>query len=418
MNKGLSLCAIILLFFACNKSSNTTTETDIVKNNFDFASTQLEYALEELKLTIANESEASIHERAINNWSELTNPRSLEPTGELTAVPSKDWCSGFFPGELWFMYEYTKNDKWKNLAHRQTIIIEREKMNNRTHDMGFKMYCSYGQGYRLTNDSVYKNVLIESAKTLSTRFNPTVGCIRSWDFDTHVWDYPVIIDNMLNLELLFWATKATGDSTYYKIAESHAKTTMKNHFRANSSCYHVIDYNPQTGEVRKRNTHQGYSDESSWSRGQVWAVYGYTMMYRETRNKDFLEQAKRTNEFIFSNKNLPEDLIPYCDFDSPKIPNESRDASAAACLASALYELSTYDKENAKTHLDRANTIIENLTKNYRSELKQNKGFLLLHSTGSAPHNSEIDVPLVYADYYFLEALLRKQKLEQTGKIY
>lgn len=411
MKKIILASALVISLTACNNTRDNAPK-DIIQENFEFASKQLTFALDEMKKAVEHESDSSIHVRNENGWSELTNPRSLEPDGSLLMVPSKDWCSGFFPGELWYMYEYTKDDKWKQLAHRQTIILEREKYNGKTHDMGFKMYCSYGNGLRLTNDTTYRNVLVESAKTLITRFEPKVGCIRSWDFGKEKWDCPVIIDNMLNLELLFWATKATGDSTYYNIAVSHAETTLKNHFRPDYSSYHVVDYDAATGQVRQKNTHQGLNDSSAWSRGQAWAIYGYTMCYRETGKIEFLEQAKHIANYIFSHKNMPEDLIPYWDFDATEIPNEPRDVSAATCIASALYELSTFDKENAELHLKRANTIIENVTKSYRSKLYDSKGFLLLHSTGAKILNFEVDAPLVYADYYFLEALLRKQKIE------
>ncbi len=407
------------LLILCVFVPSCSKTTDIVKENFDFAGKQLTCALEEMKPAVENESDASIHQRAENNWSELINPRSLEEDGSLIMVPSKDWCSGFFPGELWYMYEYTKDEKWKKAAHHQTILIEREKNNGRTHDMGFKMYCSYGNAYRLTKDTIYRNVLIQSAKTLATRFNPVVGCIRSWDFgkmrwenpDEIDWDFPVIIDNMLNLELLFWAAKETGDSTYYNIAVSHAETTLKNQFRKDYSCYHVVDYDSKTGQVRQKNTHQGYNHESAWSRGQVWALYGYTMCYRETGKPEFLEQAKHVANYIFTHPNLPKDLIPYWDYNAPEIPNEPRDVSAATCTASALYELSSLDKENAAKYIQWADQIIENITKNYRAELRTHKGFLLLHSTGCKPLNFEIDQPLVYADYYFLEALLKKSRI-------
>ena len=401
--------AISLSFtVACKKESK-----GIVADNFEFAGKQLTYALTEMELAIKSESEKSISTRSNNGWSELTNPRSLEPDGSLIMVPSKDWCSGFFPGELWYMYEYTGDEKWRQLAHHQTIILEREKYNNRTHDMGFKMYCSYGNGYRLTKNENYREVLIQAAETLITRFNPTVGCIRSWDNVRDHWTFPVIIDNMLNLELLFWASKETGDSKFRDIAISHAETTMKNHFRPDYSSYHVVDYNPETGEVIVKETHQGYNHESSWSRGQAWAIYGYTLCYRETGNPEFLEQAKRIAEYIFTNPNIPPDLIPYWDYNAPDIPNEPRDASAAACTASALYELSVLDAENKDKYLRWADTIIENLTNNYRAELNSHKGFLLLHSTGGKMLNFEIDVPLVYADYYFLEALIRKDKIQK-----
>jgi hypothetical protein len=291
-------------------------------------------------------------------------------------------------------------------------------MNGSTHDMGFKMYCSFGNGYRLTQNEHYKEILLQSARTLSTRFKPKAGIIRSWDHNRDKWQCPVIIDNMMNLELLFWATKESRDSTFYHIAVSHALTTMKNHFRLDNSCYHVVDYDTITGKILDKNTHQGFSNESAWARGQAWALYGYTMCYRETRLPEFLRQAQKIEEYLFNNKNMPEDLIPYWDFNAPNIPNEPRDVSAATIIASALYELSQYDLKDGKRYKANADKIIENLTNHYRANLYKDNGFLLLHSTGTKPTNTEVDVPIVYADYYFLEALIRKYRLEKTGKLF
>jgi hypothetical protein len=347
---------------------------------------------------------------------DLVSPRTLNK-GELKLVASRDWTSGFFPGELWFLYEYTGNKEWKQQAERFTANIEREKTNAVTHDMGFKVYCSFGTGFRLTNDQHYKEVIIQSAKTLSTRFRPITGTIRSWDHSTDKWAFPVIIDNMMNLELLFAATQLTGDSSFYKIAVTHANTTMKNHFRPDNSSYHVIEYDTLTGKVVKKNTHQGFAHESAWARGQVWGLYGYTMCYRFTKDKKYLEQAEKIAVFVLDHPNMPMDLVPYWDFNAPNIPNEERDASAAAILASGLYELSMYSK-NGKLYKEKANKILESLTKNYRSAIGENRGFILLHSTGSRPSNSEVDVPLSYADYYYLEALLRSKKLKEKKSLF
>jgi unsaturated chondroitin disaccharide hydrolase len=347
---------------------------------------------------------------------DLVSPRTIEK-GELKLVASRDWTSGFFPGVLWFLYEFTGKENWKTQAQAYTANIEREKFNGGTHDMGFKVYCSFGTGYRLTKDAAYKEVIIQSAKTLSTRFKPVIGCLRSWDHHREQWGFPVIIDNMMNLELLFEATKLSGDSSFYKIAVSHANTTLKNHFRPDYSSYHVVDYDTVTGKVVKKNTHQGYSDESAWSRGQAWGLYGYTMCYRETKNPVYLQQAEHIASFIFSHPNMPKDLVPYYDFNAPGIPNEPRDASAAAIAASGLYELSLYSKQGKK-YRALANKIMESLTNSYRSPVGQNKGFILLHSTGSKPGNSEVDVPLNYADYYYLEALLRSKKLNMKQSLF
>jgi uncharacterized protein YyaL (SSP411 family) len=341
---------------------------------------------------------------------ELVSPRTIEK-GQLKLVPSKDWTSGFFPGVLWYLYQFNHQDSWKEAARKYTALIEKEQLNGGTHDMGFKIYCSAGNGYRLTRDAHYREVIVQSAKTLSTRFNPKTGCIRSWDHNRDKWDYPVIIDNMMNLELLFAATRFTGDSSFYKIAVSHANTTMKNHFRSDYSSYHVVDYDSVTGQVRKRTTHQGYSDESAWARGQSWALYGFTMCYRETKDVRYLQQAEHVAAFILQHPNLPKDLVPYWDFNAPGIPNEPRDASAAAVIASGLYELSTYSKKG-KYYRAMADKILQSLTRYYRAPVGTNQGFILQHSTGSKPANSEVDVPLNYADYYYLEALLRYRQLQ------
>lgn len=396
---------LLLLCSACEVKQNNT---DVVKNNFDFASQQLQYAFTEIDSAKANLSEKQRESLPVS-------PRNIQPDGSLRLVASRDWTSGFFPGELWYMYEYTKDNYWKQKAEEFTAPIEREKMNGGTHDMGFKVYCSFGNGYRLTKSKSYRDILLQSAATLITRYKDRVGCIRSWDHSRDKWECPVIIDNMMNLELLYWAFKETGDSTYYKIAVNHARTTMKNHFREDYSSYHVVDYDTITGQVLHKHTHQGYAHESAWSRGQAWGLYGYTMCYRETKLPEFLEQAKHIANYIFTSKTLPEDLIPYWDYNAPDIPNEPRDVSASTVTACALYELSMYDAENASLYKKRADKIMENLTKNYRATLKGDRGFLLLHSTGAASSNSEVDVPIIYADYYFLEGLLKKAKLEETG---
>ncbi len=344
------------------------------------------------------------------------SPRSLSPTGDLVLVPSKDWCSGFFPGELWYLYNYTNDKKWLELAKTYTSNIEQEKTNGGTHDMGFKIYCSVGNGYRTTKDEHYKEVILEAAKTLATRFDPKVGSIKSWD-NRPLWKFPVIIDNMMNLELLFKATKFSGDSSYYKIAVSHANTTMKNHFRADYSSYHLVSYDPETGAVIKKQTWQGYADESAWARGQAWALYGFTMCYRETKNKAYLRQAENVAKFILNNPNLPADLVPYWDYNAPGIPNEPRDASAAAVMASALCELSTYSSVNGKMYRTKADIMIKSLTDHFTAAPGEAKGFILLHSTGSKPSNTEVDEPLSYADYYYLEALMRQKHLNEKGRL-
>ncbi|WP_181308567.1 glycoside hydrolase family 88 protein [Rufibacter sp. XAAS-G3-1] len=339
-------------------------------------------------------------------------PRALEPDGSIRGVKSQDWTSGFFPGNLWMAYGVTNDARYKAQAEKWTAFIEKEKYNGRTHDMGFKVNCSFGQGYALTQNPAYKAVLIKSAQTLMTRYNPKVGSLRSWDHNRDKWAFPVIIDNMLNLELLFLATKLTGDSSFYKVANQHALTTMQHHFRPDYSTYHVVDYDTLTGKVVSKATHQGYADGSSWARGQAWALYGYSMMYRETGDKRFLQQAQNIGQFILNHKNLPADLVPYWDFDAPNIPNAPRDASAAAVMASAFYELCTFSPEHKARFKAAADKIVASLSSPaYLAPLSAKHPFILLHSTGNHPKNDEIDTPIIYGDYYYLEALLRKKKL-------
>jgi unsaturated chondroitin disaccharide hydrolase len=394
----------LVIVIAC---SGLVRQNDIVSRSFSHAEQQSRLLLKEVNVQLERSA------------AENKNPMPVAPRtikgGELVVVPSRDWTSGFFAGVLWQLNEFTGKEEWRREAKKFTSRMELEKWNGKTHDMGFKMYCSYGNGYRLTQDPAYKEILVQAARTLSTRFRPITGVMRSWDHSQDKWSYPVIIDNLMNLELLFFATKVTGDSSFYRIAVSHATTTLKNHYRTDYSSYHVLEYDTITGKVLKKNTHQGYSHESAWSRGQAWGLYGYTMCYRETKDSAFLKHAEKIAGFIVNHPNLPADLIPYWDFNAPGIPNEPRDASAAAVIASALYELSLYSA-NGKSYCSKANTIVENLSKHYTSPPGESKGFILLHSTGSKPGNSEVDVPLSYADYYFLESLLRKHKLEKGNK--
>ena len=406
MSMKLPTCLSALLLLCSGCASDAPA--DAVRENFEFAAQQLRYALTEIdraKQQLTPEQQERL----------LFAPRTVAPDGALQLIASRDWCSGFFPGELWYMYEYTGDTCWREEAEAFTAQVEPEKRNAGTHDMGFKMYCSFGNGYRLTGNPHYREVLLESAATLITRYRETVGCIRSWDHNRDKWQYPVIIDNMMNLELLFWAFRESGDSTYYRIAVNHARTTLKNHFRPDNSSYHVVDYDTITGNVLHRHTHQGYAHESAWSRGQAWGLYGYTMCYRETQLPEFLEQARRIVDYIFTSETLPADLVPYWDYQAPNIPDEPRDASAAAVTACALYELSMYDAVAGAQYKAWADRIVESLSTAYRATPGADRGFLLLHSTGSGNHNSEMDVPLIYADYYFLEALLKKARLEQTG---
>ena len=342
----------------------------------------------------------------------LAFPRSFSILkNEINKVPSKDWTSGFYAGNLWQLYELTHNNQYKELAQNWTSFIEKEKFNDKTHDMGFKVFCSYGQGlkHNKTNQE-YKDIIIKSSQTLSTRFNETVGSIRSWDFNKENWNFPVIIDNMMNLEMLFEATKISKDSSFHKIAVKHANTTLKNQFREDNSCFHVVDYNQETGTVRLKVTHQGYNDSSSWARGQGWAIYGFTMAYRYTHDKRYLDRAEATANFYLNHENLPADGIPYWDFNDPSIPNAPRDVSAATVVSSAFVELYQYTKN--QIYLEYSKKIIDTLeSSEYILEPTINAPFILKHSTGNWPKKDEIDEPIVYGDYYYLETLLRLKSL-------
>lgn len=336
-------------------------------------------------------------------------PKTLDGDGGVETSAPEWWCSGFFPGTLWYLYEYSGDDRVKEYAAMLTERLEREQYNRDTHDLGFMLYCSYGNGLRLTGNEDYKKVLLNGARSLATRYNPEVGCIRSWDFNRDKWQFPVIIDNMMNLEYLMWASSESGEAQFEQIARRHSDKTIENQFRDDYSCFHVVSYSPQTGQVEWRGTHQGLNDGSAWSRGQAWALYGYSMMYRETGDKRYLEQAVNIADFILSHPNLPEDKIPYWDFDDPDIPNTLRDASAASVIASALIEMSRFvDGDRREEYLDVAETQLRTLASpEYTAETGTNGGFILKHSVGYMLADSEVDVPLTYADYYYVEALLR-----------
>lgn len=339
-------------------------------------------------------------------------PKTFEK-GKLQTSGSEWWCSGFYPGSLLYLYEETRDTALYNEAIRILGVLEKEKLNTRTHDLGFMMYCSFGNANRIAPKPEYKDILLTSAKSLSTRFNSTVGCIKSWDGKPS--EFLVIIDNMMNLELLFWATRVSGDSSFYKIAVTHANTTMQHHFRPDYSSYHVINYNSETGAVQQKRTAQGNADSSAWARGQAWGLYGYTVMYRETKNKKYLEQANNIAHFLLNHPALPADKIPYWDFDAPGIPSALRDASAASIIAAALLELCTYtDAAKSKTYFTAAETILRTLSnKQYTAAIGTNGGFILQHGVGHMPNKTEVDVPLTYGDYYFIEAMMRYKRMKR-----
>ncbi|NCC09000.1 MAG: glucuronyl hydrolase [Bacteroidia bacterium] len=356
---------------------------------------------------------------AIEKSGKCLNPVTLKPDKSVYYCGYADWRSGFFPGSVWYLYELTGDERYLPLAEKYTEAIQKAQYLTWHHDIGFIINCSFGNGLRLTGNKGYESVMVQAAKSLVTRFRPAAKVIQSWDVNGNSWQSqrgwqcPVIIDNMMNLELLFEATKLSGDSTYYRVAVEHADRTLAEHFRSDGSCYHVVDYDLKDGRVRYKQTAQGFSDESIWSRGQAWAIYGFTVCYRETKQRKYLDQALKTLVMMRDHPRLPKDLIPYWDMDAPQIPNEPRDVSSASCIASALYELATFDIPEAKQCKEYADRILTSLaTSQYRAALGTNGNFILMHSVGSIPHKSEIDVPLNYADYYYLEALKRKKEIE------
>lgn len=400
-NKRLILVALIaslITVWSCNSEKG---KSDFVEEALMKASNQIGVQLNEIELS-----------------GKVLNPRTIEKDGSTQYVGIEDWTSGFFSGTMWYLYEMTGQEKWKDYGVKITESLDSVKYLTWHHDVGFMINCSFGNAFRLTGEQEYKEVMIKAAESLCTRFHPAAGVTQSWNVDrgwqaTRGWMCPVIIDNMMNLELLFKVTEMTGDSSFYKVAISHADETMANHFREDFSSWHVVDYDPNTGEVRQKNTAQGYSDDSAWARGQAWGLYGYAVCFRATKDSRYLKQAENIADFILNHPRLPEDGVPYWDFDAPNIPNEPRDASAAAIIASALYELSSYSVKSEE-YVKAADHILQSLSSPaYSAEVGTNNGFILKHSVGSIPHGVEIDVPLNYADYYYLEAIRRKMNLKK-----
>lgn len=342
----------------------------------------------------------------------LRNIPENQTTWESVGV--NDWCSGFWPGVLWYAYEASNDASLKKEAAAFTAPIKTIAYNSaRNHDIGFMVYCSFGNGYRITGNPEYKEVLLSAADTLATLYNDKVGSILSWPEKREEYAHNTIIDNMMNLELLFWAAKNGGDQRLYDIATSHAEVTMNNLVREDNSLYHLGSFNEETGEFLKGYTHQGYADESMWARGQTWGIYGFAMAYRETGRKDFLETSiKLADHFL---ERLPEDGIPFWDFDDPKIPNAPKDASAAAIAACGMFEIANLVEDvTLKNKFNTAATkFVEILSSDAYYSGDKNQA-LLLHSTGHLPNNSEIDMPIIYADYYYMEALMRLKKLEEA----
>lgn len=409
---AITILVLIILFSSCNNKESVT----ITDEKIDYITSQVENAI------IATD----------DNPTRI--PRTITPDGKLKTVGIYGWTSGFFAGNLWYLYDLTGDQKWKNKAVKWTEALDSVQYYTDDHDIGFIINCSYGNGLRLAGKKEYEKVLINAAKSLTTRFSPITKSIKSWNRKKSwdgktVWFFPVIIDNMMNLELLFEATRLSGDSIFKDIAVQHALTTMKNHYRKDFSSYHVVDYDTITGNVLDKATNQGFVDQSSWARGQAWGLYGFITCYRYTKDERFLKFAENIANYILNHPNLPEDMVPFWDYSAgdsslnpewkynpSEYPVILRDASAAAITCSALFELEKYSNENQENYHGKALQILESLASTaYMNTANHNDYFILNHSVGSLPHGVEIDVPLVYADYYFLEALDRKRKLSENN---
>lgn len=402
MKKIVIGLAVMLGLCTCAHRPSATMD---VKKALDYCAEQTQRTLTELK------TDSGIDYTMM--------PRNIlldEQHWNCRKATKEEWCAGFWPGVLWYDYEYTQDKRILEEAEKFTHSLE---FLSRTpafdHDLGFLVFCSYGNGYRLTKNPAYKQVILDTADTLATLFNPVVGTILSWprEVEPRNWPHNTIMDNMINLEMLFWAAKNGGNPYLYDIAVSHADKTMKCHFRPDYTSYHVAVYDTITGNLIKGVTHQGYADSTMWARGQAWAIYGYTVVYRETKDPKYLDFAQKVTDVYL--ERLPEDKVPYWDFDDPSIPDAPRDASAAAVVASSLLELSTYlPNGTGKRYKDAAIDMLTSLsTDNYQSG--KSKPSFLLHSTGHWPNGSEIDASIIYADYYYIEALLRLKRL-QEGK--
>ncbi|GLB51268.1 glucuronyl hydrolase [Neptunitalea chrysea] len=398
--KKLFLCVALISIISCNNKQEKKEVNDVtglqttIDTTLQLAKAQYEYMSTEVtsgRFPKTYHEDSDTFETSNSGW----------------------WCSGFYPGTMLYINEEYPSSILKEAIKSSLNDLKKEEFNTSTHDLGFMMYCSFGNAQQFEKEASYETILMNSAKSLATRYNDTVKAIRSWD--SAPWnkasddDLVVIIDNMMNLELLFWASEHSGDQKYYDIAVNHGNITMAHHFRPDYSSYHEVIYDEHTGDVKAQITNQGAADDSSWARGQGWGLYGYTVMYRATKNPKYLAQAQHIADYILHHPNLPKDKIPYWDFNAPNIPNALRDSSAASLIASALIELSSYsNEEKSKEYMANATTILTNLlSPKYLAKVGENGGFLLKHGVGNMPNHTEINTPLTYGDYYLVEAMIR-----------
>lgn len=382
MRKQL-LILLIPVLFACQPKTPTTTDEVI------------DYSVQKLLA-------------AVDEVPEGTYPIRSKGMGVWENTPPTTWTSGFFPGMLWEGYELSGNKALYDAAIIRTEGLEDQQFNTHTHDVGFMMFCSYGRAYEETGNEAYKAILLQTAESLASRFHPNVGAIQSWD-----GDYQVIMDNMMNLELLFWAAKNGGDQRYYDIAKAHAYKTMEEHIREDGGAFHVVHYDTTTGAVTRKRTEQGFADWSSWARGQAWGIYGFTMTYRETKDEVFLQTAEKLTRYYMDH--LPDDYIPFWDLNLPEDePRRFKDSSAGAIVLSAFLELRNYVDDPAM-YDEYIELIKDSIVKNYLS-YGTNASGILVHGAYNAnrdnPH--DWDSSTSWGDYYFLEALMRYKEYKKS----
>lgn len=393
---------IYILIFCITQISCSKEKMDMhTENGCVIDTAQIKNSIE----TVIQQNSLSI--QSYPNPTEV--PRSVNEYGE-TVFNTFDrgihWTVGFYPGSLWLLFDLSGDSTWEKRAQIWTAPLEKIKNYTYTHDLGFMMFCSFGNGFRLKQNDDYKHILLQSAKSLRHRYDESVKAVKSHDYAGY--KFPVIIDNMMNLELLFWATKISGDSSYYFAAKNHAHTTLHNHFRENMSAYQYVDFDSESGVVIKKGNTQGYNDQSEWARGQAWALYGFTTCYRETGDVVFLDAAEKIAIYLLEQSSMKHTIIPKWDLTVPNIENEPYDASAGAIICSALFDLHSLSNQNQEYYKNHALQILSCLSSDqFLADVGTNNFFLLKHSVGSYPLNENVDSPIVYADYYFLESLVK-----------
>ena len=395
---------IVILLLILNSCTSSSDKSELKGLSASKVDELIEHAASQYKVLLQNAPDSSQY------------PFYLNEDGSIFFVEKKNWTSGYVPGVMWYLYANTQDQFWKNQAMRWCTSIESEKLATNKHDTGVMLYTSFGLGHKIGGVKEYKDILIEGADSLLVRYNEKIGLIKSWNSKglQNDWLFPVIIDGMIVLDLPFYAGKFSDNKEMIRKATSHATITMQNHFRDDGSAPHVVDYDPNTGKKRYFDTHQGYSKASSWARGQAWAIYGFPLAYRYTGDRSYLETAMRTADYVFTHENMPDDLIPFWDYLAPEIPDEPRDASAAAIMCAGLLEMCQYlNDEDKEKYLNYAQKIIISLSKpEYLCENGDCQGFILKHSVYNKPSGKGVDTPINFTDFYFLEALIRYKELQ------